>query len=165
MMKKLVFLMLVFLPVLALGAGETDIQHSQGFLAYDTIETISVQHTIGSYQGVCSLATFVALDTGDILITVTGIANLSQGQKLYIALDSANGILDTIYGETFVSVPYETWASQKIPFRLEYSIKADSAGTVIAPTVNMGCGSSIDAIVVEKVTLIATMIANKHDAD
>lgn len=161
-MKKIVLmLVLAVMFSITVSADDANFAHGYGLVKSVTMDTINTQHTIGSYQGVCSLATFTALDSGDVFIEVTGIANLSQGQKLYIALDSANGIVDTIYGQTNISVPYKTWSPMKVPFYLGYSITKDSNATVIAPALNMASGSSTDAIVVEKIKLKVYMISNK----
>lgn len=161
-MKKLLIVLAVLalpLAVNATDAGYAGVKGLVGTLAKDTITT---QHIIGSYTRVCSLANteYTALDSGDVIIKASGVANLSARQVLYIGIDSADATTDTAYAHTTVSAPPRAIETMKIPFLLTATTTVDSAGVVNEPVITMGTRNSTDAIVVENLLLELYLISN-----
>lgn len=142
--------------------------HAEGGSALVTYDTIDAQVTdYGSWVRACSTGqTFTARDSGAVVIKLTGLANLSARQRLYVGLDKAHAdstVADTGYVYSNIQGPWRGQGTGKYPFVLMHTFSADSADAFAAPVATFSTGSSTDRIVVENVFLQVSMIATKAD--
>lgn len=162
-MKKIVIGLLI-VAVLMMGfemiyAATAARLHVKPFTS--TSKTTTAQYT-GSWDSVLTVrdtSFFGGVDTGYVMLRVSGMVNLSPGGKLYIGWNYNAGSKDSTYKPketTIVSLPKWARGSMTIPFVDHYVFKQDTttglAGTSYYLNVATGGSSGIERAVITNMT-------------
>lgn len=100
-------------------------------VATNSSATIDSQHTdYGDWVRVCSVAVYVPVnDSGDVILQVTGVAMMGQGEALWVGIDTAAGTTDTLHGYTKVEAPRSrTYTNIEVPFAFTVTVPVDTLG-------------------------------------
>lgn len=167
-MKK-VFWVAVVLCVVASGLLFAAAPSSKNAFSNTGDKTVDNQYT-GSWDVLDSLIV-IRSDSGATIITVTGIAVLDPGERLYLGLghDSANRTSETNLAPnsdldtTQMAQPYGIKGRARVPFSFSYGISGNGALTDTI-YLNAACGSSAGPVEVEDVC-VTGRVADKWKED
>ncbi len=160
------FLPLAVLSVLVVAVGvcaQSFYEHQHARYGTDATATVNVQYTdYGSYIRSCSTGSFTSLDSGGVLTTIMGIADLRSTDALYLSIDSAGGPSDTGISQKSLLVlkaGHDYYGSRATPFWYSVITAVDSNVDVPSRVAAFAAGGGSHAIVVHDVVITVELLA------
>lgn len=164
-MKRNLLAMAVFITVVASVSvlAQSFFEHQRAGYGTDATATVNVQYTdYGSYIRSCSTGSFTSLDSGGVLTTVMGIADLRATDALYLSIDSAGGPSDTGISQKSLLVlkaGHDYYGTRPTPFWYSQITAVDSNVDIPARVAAFAAGGGSHAIVIHDVVITVELLS------